>query len=90
MRGLAVGGEGLGLGVACHDWRGFGTGQGSLGGGSSGSLSPDFGGVFDLRGSPASGPSACSSFPSGGCLSARAGRLLSRVCSYSSSDGDSV
>lgn len=74
MRGLAVGGEGAGEGVISHDWRGFGVGQRSLGGGSAGSLSSDFGGfvgVFDLRGSSESSldSSVCWSSTSGSCVS---------------------
>lgn len=60
VRGFAVGGEGWWVGVVCREWRGFGTGQGTLRGSSSVSLSAgaatsDFDGasvgVFDLCGS---------------------------------------
>lgn len=57
VRGFAVGGEGWWLGVVCREWRGFGTGQGSVGGGSSvsaGAAASDLDGasvgVFDLWG----------------------------------------
>lgn len=57
VRGFAVGGEGRWLGVVCRERRGFGTGQGSVGRGSSASVGAAASewdgasvGVFDLWG----------------------------------------